>query len=64
MRSLGLKTLQIKDDIPLYVTLDSLTTWDKNENIVLKNFQTMERWKIMFIQSKLRILQLGQWSMR
>ena len=32
MRSLGLKTLQIKDDIPLYVTLDSLTTWDKNEN--------------------------------
>lgn len=32
MRSLGLKTLQIKDDIPLYVTLDSLSTWDKNEN--------------------------------
>ena len=32
MRSLGLKTLQIKDDLPLYVTLDSLTTWDKNEN--------------------------------
>lgn len=32
MRSLELKTLQIKDDIPLYVTLDSLTTWDKNEN--------------------------------
>ena len=26
MRSLELKTLQIKDDIPLYVTLDSLTT--------------------------------------
>ena len=32
MRSLELKTLQIKDDIPLYVTLDSLSTWDKNEN--------------------------------
>lgn len=32
MRSLGLKTLQMKDDIPLYITLDSLTTWDKNEN--------------------------------
>lgn len=32
MRSLKLKELQIKDDIPLYVTLDSLTTWDKNEN--------------------------------
>lgn len=33
MRSLGLKTLQIKDDIPLYITLDSLTTWDKNEGL-------------------------------
>ena len=32
MRSLELKTLQIKDGIPLYVTLDSLSTWDKNEN--------------------------------
>lgn len=32
MRSLELKTLQIKDDLPLYVTLDSLSTWDKNEN--------------------------------
>lgn len=32
MRSLELKELQIKDDIPLYVTLDSLSTWDKNEN--------------------------------
>lgn len=32
MRSLELKTLQIRDDIPLYVTLDSLSTWDKNEN--------------------------------
>ena len=32
MRLLELKKLQIKDDIPLYVTLDSLTTWDKNEN--------------------------------
>ena len=32
MRLLELKKLQIKDDIPLYVTLDSLSTWDKNEN--------------------------------
>ena len=32
MRSFELKKLEIKDDIPLYVTLDSLTTWDKNEN--------------------------------
>lgn len=32
MRSLELKELQIKDDIPLYVTLDSLSTCDKNEN--------------------------------
>lgn len=32
MRSLELKTLQIKDDIPLYVTLDSLTTYVVNEN--------------------------------
>ena len=37
MRSLELKTLQIKDDIPLYVTLDSLSTWDKNEiNLLLE----------------------------
>ena len=32
MRSFELKKLEIKDDIPLYVTLDSLSTWDKNEN--------------------------------
>lgn len=32
MRSLKLKELQIKDDIPLYVTLDSLTTYVVNEN--------------------------------
>lgn len=32
MRSFELKKLEIKDDIPLFVTLDSLSTWDKNEN--------------------------------
>lgn len=32
MRSFELKKLEIKDDLPLYVTLDSLSTWDKNEN--------------------------------
>lgn len=36
MRSLELKKLEIKDDIPLYVSLDSLTTWDKNENSISK----------------------------
>ena len=38
MRSLELKELQIKDDIPLYVTLDSLTTYVVNENVYIHQF--------------------------
>ena len=43
MRSLELKTLQIKDDIPLYVTLDSLTTYVVNENRDLKRYKFVTR---------------------
>lgn len=43
MRSLKLKELQIKDDIPLYVTLDSLTTHVVNENIDLKRYKFVTR---------------------
>lgn len=43
MRSLKLKELQIKDDIPLYVTLDSLTTYVVNENIDLKRYKFVTR---------------------
>lgn len=43
MRSLELKTLQIKDDLPLYVTLDSLTTYVVNENRDLKRYKFVTR---------------------
>ena len=43
MRSLELKTLQIKDDIPLYVTLDSITTYEVNENRDLKRYKFVTR---------------------
>ena len=43
MRSLELKELQIKDDIPLYVTLDSLTTYVVNENRDLKRYKFVTR---------------------
>lgn len=43
MRFLELKTLQIKDDIPLYVTLDSLTTYVVNENRDLKRYKFVTR---------------------
>lgn len=43
MRSLELKTLQIKDDLPLYVTLDSLTTYVVNENGDIKRYKLVTR---------------------
>lgn len=43
MRSLELKTLQIKDDLPLYVTLDSLTTYVVNKNRDLKGYKFVTR---------------------
>lgn len=43
MRSLELKTLEIKDDFPLYVTLDSLTTYVVNENRDLKRYKFVTR---------------------
>ena len=43
MRSLELKELQIKDDIPLYVTLDSITTYEVNENRDLKRYKFVTR---------------------
>lgn len=43
MRSLELKTLQIKDDLPLYVTLDNLTTYVVNENRDLKRYKFVTR---------------------
>lgn len=43
MRSLELKELQINDDIPLYVTLDSITTYEVNENRDLKRYKFVTR---------------------
>ena len=39
MRSLELKTLQIKDDLPLYVTLYSKAPWGVNENGDIKRYK-------------------------
>lgn len=43
MRLLELKKLEIKDDIPLYVTLDSKTTCVVNENKDLKRYKFVTR---------------------
>lgn len=43
MRLLELKKLEIKDDIPLYVTLDSKTTYVVNENKDLKRYKFVTR---------------------
>ena len=43
MRSLELKTLQIKDDLPLYVTLYSKAPWGVNENGDIKRYKLVTR---------------------
>lgn len=43
MRSLELKRLQIKDDLPLYVTLYSKAPWGVNENGDIKRYKLVTR---------------------
>ena len=58
MRLLKLKKLEINDDIPLYVTLDSITTYVVNENRDLKRYKFVTRNADSFVYTPVYTLKL------